>query len=92
MTFTLAFDEAGKNTIEVNELTDSLLVKEKEEPTQETGTIAEIPAQLTEGAASTSGSLWWIIGSIIAICVIVLGGVIFYNRRRDMSNRKGQSV
>jgi len=82
VTFTLAIDEAGNKTIDVNELTGSLVVKEAEE---EPGEVAEIPTQEIPEEPASSGNQWWIVGLILGACAILIAGGIFIYKRRQRS-------
>ena len=76
--FTLAIDEAGDKTIEINGLTGSLVVKEvEEEPSlkPETGTVAEI---LNAEALPIRPSFNWLLFGIIIIGGITIIGVLVY--------------
>ena len=67
-------------TIEVNGLTDSVIVNVVEE---EPGEVVEIPTQeIPEDTASTSGDYWWwwIIVLILGVCAVIIVAT-FYIRR-----------
>jgi len=100
--FTTTFDEAGNNTIEVNELTGSLGVKgDTSAPEQiplpsgeelgiPSGEVADISSpEVIEESSWTSGRNQWLIGGILGgclICAAVLVYVILWRRRGISDN------
>ncbi len=85
--FTTTFNEAGNKTIEVNELSGSLGVKEavEEEPSPDPGTIAEIPTQETPEEPAPE-SRWWIAGPVVGVCAVIAAFVIYLVRRKRIQN------
>jgi hypothetical protein len=91
--FTLAITESGNKTIEVNELSGSLVVKDIKE---DTGIIAEMPAQDNNEATEQTGhppapptlsstTSWWIILIYVAAGFIVISIIIYVFMRRRIS-------
>jgi len=78
--FTLAIEEAGSKTTEVNEL-NRQVVNEVED---DSGVVAEIPTQeIPKGPASASG-YWRIVGIIIGICSLLIFVVIFLIKQKKI--------
>jgi hypothetical protein len=80
ISFTLAVNEPGTKTIEVNELTGSLIVNEVEE---DGGSVAEIPTQETPDETDEESPTWWIWVVVAVGVVLVAGAVILIIRRRS---------
>ena len=81
--FMLNFDEAGIKTIQVNELSGSLVVNGEEEISEETGEVAAIPTQeIPKEPASTSGGYGWLVGLVMGLSVVSIIAVYFIRRNR----------
>jgi hypothetical protein len=76
--FTLAVNEPGTKSIEVNELAGSLVVKEVEEE----GAVAEIPTQETPEETDVGTSNWWIWVVVGVGVILIAGAAILIIRRR----------
>jgi len=93
VSFMLNFNEAGIKTIQVNELSGSLVVNSEEETSlvtnseeeinEETGEVAAIPAQeIPKEPASTSGGYGWLVGLVMGLSVVSIIAVYFIRRNR----------
>jgi len=79
--FTLAIEEAGSKTVEVNELNRSQVIKEV---TGDSGVDAEIPTQEIPKGPTVSSGDWRIVGIIIGICSLLIFTVIYLIKRKKI--------